>query len=430
MTTDLLSSYQDEAVGGIYRLGKLVHASGGSAVYETEYGEAAQPALIELRQGGTPQAERRLALWRQALDLSHPHLLRLYAADGATLDGVPVIYLVLERADESLAGVLAERTLSEEEAREMLEPTLSALNYLHKSGYAHAALGPTTILAAGEVLKLATSGLERVDEGGRPADDMWALAAVLVEALTGNRPMLEEDSGPYILLEASEPVSGIVRHCLDPDPETRWTSEQARAHLHPSAVPIPVPAQEPVREFQEERKPVARVVSSAPPLNRKTGSNKWMYGAAAALVLVAAVVGVKRNFNRVPSAVPAPTVTNAPAQVAPTMVGPAVVASSQVQPSEKKTAVHRSRDPRLDGWAVVVASYGSRGPAEKRVRELGRRWPKFSFDVFEPGSEKARHLVVVGKNLSEEKAEALRKRALASGLPRDTYIKRFAGLRA
>jgi hypothetical protein len=32
---------------------------------------------------------------------------------------------------------------------------------------------------------------------------------------------------------------------------------------------------------------------------------------------------------------------------------------------------------------------------------------------------------VIGQNLSEDQANALRKRAVASGLPRDTYVKRF-----
>jgi predicted DNA binding CopG/RHH family protein len=54
-----------------------------------------------------------------------------------------------------------------------------------------------------------------------------------------------------------------------------------------------------------------------------------------------------------------------------------------------------------------------------------RRWPKFSVSVQEQKTERARYQVVLGQDLSEADAEALRQRAVASGLPRDTYIKKL-----
>ena len=68
--------------------------------------------------------------------------------------------------------------------------------------------------------------------------------------------------------------------------------------------------------------------------------------------------------------------------------------------------------------------------AEKRMRDMIRRWPKFNIGVFQPRAEKTHYLVVLGQNLSEDQAEELRKRAVDSGLPRDTYIKRVMQLRA
>jgi len=58
------------------------------------------------------------------------------------------------------------------------------------------------------------------------------------------------------------------------------------------------------------------------------------------------------------------------------------------------------------------------------MQEMSRRFPKFKVSVFEQNSDRARFLVVLGQNLSEDAAEALRQRAVRSGLPRDTYIKR------
>ncbi len=58
------------------------------------------------------------------------------------------------------------------------------------------------------------------------------------------------------------------------------------------------------------------------------------------------------------------------------------------------------------------------------MRDMMKRWPKFTLGVFQPATDKTHYLVVLGQNLSEDQAEELRKRAVESGLPRDTYIKR------
>jgi predicted DNA binding CopG/RHH family protein len=44
--------------------------------------------------------------------------------------------------------------------------------------------------------------------------------------------------------------------------------------------------------------------------------------------------------------------------------------------------------------------------------------------VYQPQTAKTHYIVVLGRNLSEDQAEALRRKAVAAGLPRDTYIKR------
>ncbi len=73
----------------------------------------------------------------------------------------------------------------------------------------------------------------------------------------------------------------------------------------------------------------------------------------------------------------------------------------------------------------MVAAYASRELAEKRMHDMMKRWPGFNIGVFQPATDKAHYLVVLGQNLSEDQAEQLRKRAVDSGLPPDTYIKRM-----
>ncbi len=74
------------------------------------------------------------------MELAHPNLLKIYAAGSSVLNGVPIVYVVMERADESLKSVLAERALTGDETRELIEPSVAALQYLHKNGYAHSRL--------------------------------------------------------------------------------------------------------------------------------------------------------------------------------------------------------------------------------------------------------------------------------------------------
>lgn len=310
--------------------------------------------------GGTPEAALQLRHWQAALPLAHPNLLKLHSAGESELAAEPIIYLVSERADESLAQVLEDRPLTEQEAREMLEPILSAFAYLHAHGFAHNGIRPANVRASGDTLKLTSATLLPMSSGGDPSADMRSLGTLLVQSLTRD-------------LKASEPLSGIIRHLLDPDRSQRWTAEQALAHLQP----VPEPK-----------------------------SRTKLYVAAGAALLIAAAIGLTTKKDPIPP--PAPS--SAP------------IATTTPNPPPQTPIL---RAPRSPGWVVVVASYAARGPAEKRALQIAKRWPRFHTEVFEPPSQRTRNLVILGKNLTQEKADALRKRARQSGLPRDVYIKRF-----
>jgi hypothetical protein len=147
------------------------------------------------------------------------------------------------------------------------------------------------------------------------------------------------------------------------------------------------------------------------------GIPKWIYAGLAALVLVIVLVAAVRRMGRAESVVtPAPVISNDDAgATAPVVPVPAPVQRPVANIAERKAG----------GWSVIVAAYGSRAAAEKRMNGMARKWPKFEVSVEERTGEKARYVVVLGKGLSENDAEALRKRAVGSGLPRDTYIKKL-----
>lgn len=429
MANDSMTRSQGKQVAGLYRLGAVIGRSAEGEVYETEFGDDSKPAVIKIRRGDTPDAEMLMQRWQHGIELSHPNLIRVYAAGSSVLHDVPVVYVVMEKAEESLAGVLQERALSEAETREMLTALLAGLRYLHKNGYAHGSLKPSNILALGDTLKLSSDSATRVEDGGDAGEDVRALGTIIVKALTQKLPR-QEENGVYILREASQPFTDIVRKCLDPDPDKRWTVDQVQARLNrPELGPVEVPPNAPAGKV-----PDAEAIADHD--GPRGGVPKWIYGALVALVLVVVAVALVRRKDSGPApASPAPVAVaeNSGSSIPPDAIAPAPVvteAPKVVKPSPTGRAAlpgakHGAK--KGDGWSVIAAAYGSRDAAEKRKQAIARKWPKFNLDVYEQDEGKGYYLVELGHNLTEEEAEALRKRAVAAGLPRDTYIKNFGG---
>ena len=176
------------------------------------------------------------------------------------LDGVPLLYVVMELADENLSEILPHRALSAEETREMLPPVLDALAYVHEKGFAHAAIKPANIMAVGDRLKISSDRLVTIGERNfaaaptaydppeiargvitpagamSPAGDVWSLGMTLVEVLTQSIPAQEWGSaeGPPLPSDLPQPFLDIARHSLRREVKRRWTLAQIAARMqHP-----------------------------------------------------------------------------------------------------------------------------------------------------------------------------------------------------
>lgn len=73
-------------------------------------------------------------------------------------------------------------------------------------------------------------------------------------------------------------------------------------------------------------------------------------------------------------------------------------------------------------WFVIVGSHINFEDAVKQADAINHKLPDFHAEVYAPYGENPYHAVVIGSNLTLDQARKLMKKALASGLPRDTYL--------
>jgi TonB family protein len=250
--------FEGQIVDDEFPLERVLAGSEHSAVFLTQHGDSQpQKAAIKLIYAEPATAELLLSRWRLAAQLSHPNLLRLLDFGRCCLDDTNFLYVVMEFAEEDLSEILPQRALTPAEARDMLEPVLDVLVYLHGKGLIHGHLKPSNILASSDQLKLSSDTLSSIAEPRAPiarpspynapeaatsglstASDVWSLGMTLVEVLTQRAPVVspEAKSDPVIPEALSQPFLDIARHALLHEPKRRWTTAEIAVRLNPTAM--------------------------------------------------------------------------------------------------------------------------------------------------------------------------------------------------
>lgn len=395
-------------IDGKYRIGVRLANSGGEGatggpqgVYETFRDR--QPALIRLYAPETAaKAAQLLKGFAAGQKLRHPHLLEVCDFGEVSVQGTPCVYVVTESPDENLAGVLRERTLDQDETRQILEGVIPALEFLHEHGYVHGSVRPLEVMACGETVKLSALGIRRNSAGSDfgdapglygapetatgkfgPAADAWSLAVLTLECLTRSPYGSEVD-------RLTPPFREIVEGGLRRDPEARWTVARMRGAL--------------AGDSQISSPETAAHI----PLSPKQAKYRRFAGLAVGGALAAGAVCVLliRSAHQAPS--PAPVTIQAP---------PPAGAVAVIPQNKPEIAAVPA------GWAVVGAAYRRSGDAEKRAAEIRKAHPNLNPRVFAGGS---RYLVLFGSGFS---TQALAKRQLEQarrgGAPRGAYLTRF-----
>jgi TonB family protein len=356
--------------------------------------------------------------WAAAASLSHPHLMKIFGSGQGEVDGIPLLYVVTEYAEENLAQIIPERPLSAEEVREMLPPVVDALSYLHGRGMAFGHLKPSNIMVVDNLLKLPLDstggkGSAKADPGiydapetgngaGFPASDVWSVGVTLVEALTQHPPLWDRSKGqdPPVPASLPQPFADIARQCLRVDPGNRATLRAIRARLEGAdASPVPaserttgpipaakvkvvsVPVSTPGSAARSEPLPATRANSEEP--RRRVGSNRgflWLGGAVVVVLAVIAFV-LARGHRSQPvetptasapapqAAVPQPPVAQPPASSGSPVAGEV---TERVRPDVSAAAIRTIHGKVVVKVQVTVDANGVVSGAS--IRSSGSRY--------------------------------------------------------
>ena len=249
--TQRWKEWEGRLVDEKFPLRRWLGSSDHSVVFLTDRdGASPQQTAIKLISAESLDTNIRLLQWAETAKLSHPQLIRLFTYGRCTIDDVPLLYVVMEYAEENLAEIIPVRPLSADEALEMLRPAAEALAFLHGSGLVHSRIQPSNIMAVGDHLKLSSDGLRRFGQGRdttlltaydapevtasgfSPASDVWSLGATLASVLTQKEPTKNElktsntdQAQGAALLRVPEQLRRIVRLCMQEDPAKRPTAE-------------------------------------------------------------------------------------------------------------------------------------------------------------------------------------------------------------
>src|ERR1700682_5595656 len=100
--------WEGQVVNADFKLLRYLGGSEHSALFLTEVreGERFLKAAIKLIPAGGENDELQLSRWRQAAAVFHPHLISLLDGGRCEIGGVPLLYVVMECAEENLAEVL------------------------------------------------------------------------------------------------------------------------------------------------------------------------------------------------------------------------------------------------------------------------------------------------------------------------------------
>jgi TonB family protein len=342
-----------QVVESRFHLRQYLGGTEHSAVFLTKPSDRRhEKAAIRFIKSDPRTDDEQLARWQRLRHMQCPGLLEIYEYGRCDIGDAHLLFVVEEFADETLAGVLAERALTHSEVEQMLPAVLETLTFLHSKGLAYSRLKPSNVMAVGERLKLSPECALAFGTKSRWADlgpyaapelltgvsaatDVWALGSLLCAALTQSADTPETTVDP--------PYNVLLAGCKATDPETRSSVSHVREMIAPEVKVISNPTKSPARNTEtrrtepvtvaapEQQEPASDERSQVSALLEQLGTKRIIAGAGAlVLVFLAIMVGTSLR--------PKHTSTAAPQVIAQTPVHarPVVQPASTPAPAAQK----------------------------------------------------------------------------------------------
>jgi hypothetical protein len=375
-----------KTIAGRHVLTEFRNANGDRAWFLTADGGIAEVAPVD-----SPDAVGLTSAARVA----HPNLLRVLDSGTEMIDDLRLSFRITERPEDSVAEVLTERSLTEEETRQVVESIVPALGYLHDNGFVHGAVRPESIVAVGNTVKLTLDSI-RPGDAASARRDIVDLGRTVVELLTQQRPEGNAEAAARLPVPFGPIAGGTIAH--------GWTLDMVRRALAGQSVAFPpgpapdLPAAVPP-DASPGRAAIADVLRSKP-----------LILAAGALAVVLLVFALTRTPEH-------------PRPATPVVVSPPDPRPSPVAAREPVSAPASERSRATSspggGYAVIAATYGNQAAAEKRAESFRKAWTQSEVSVKPNGRY---YVVVLATGVTKDEAERIQRQARSAGLPRDTHV--------
>ena len=425
---------QGRIVGDSYRLVRYLDGTETSGRFEAKLDSSdSLNVMVQLFAMTPRQAKERLELWRMLQLLNRPEIVKILASGSADWPDLHFDYLVTELPDETLAGVLNDRPLDPQEARQVVQSVAAALVLMHDRQCVHASVQPANIYAVGDDIKLSVATVQHPGASDiltepssyqapevstfafSSAADSWSLGVTLFHCLTQELP---GDDALERAATMQAPFSQILKHTLDPVAAKRWSARQILSSLS---------APEPEHSAVLNAAPTPVALDVARP--KSHGVSPF---AIAAMVLFLAFLWLIFGHKRAPrptafpaappsavqNAVPAP---NGPGLQTAPVANATATAHVPILPKENVPASTSSTGP--VNWRVVAFTYNRESDAAHKATTINQAHPDLHAEVFSP--QPGRFLVSLGGWMPMDTAKHLRQEAISDGLPRDTYAQNF-----
>ena len=173
-----------------------------------------------------------------AARLSHPNLVKVLGV--VDLDGQSCVLAEFVRGSNLQESFRSGQRMSVHQCHSLGRTLAQLLSFIHARGLVHGSIRPSNIMILAGVMKLADLGLGRLYHAASPPDayrapenrldvagDIFALGAVLYQALTGVEPKARTGSPmsrpSQLAPGVPERFDRFLLRCLDPTPEARFS---------------------------------------------------------------------------------------------------------------------------------------------------------------------------------------------------------------